>query len=221
LLDAEFAYNVPEWRPKVNYTINGNHGTLVVKRPDTDFYFVTDDVRYEWDLAFNDKAPLDLYVETSSANARLDLAGLSLTRLEIHTSSGEFQIDGAGEQRVLQAVEVDTMSGNITLELTGDYASLVRVDAQTSSGDLTCDLTGSWARDLDVTIDSASGQVTLRLPRDAGVSVTVDSSAGGVTANGFIVDGKTYVNNVLGSAPVTLNISVKTSSGNVILELAE
>jgi hypothetical protein len=33
--------------------------------------------------------------------------------------------------------------------------------------------------------------------------------------------GKTYVNNALGSAPVTLNISVKTSSGNVILELAE
>lgn len=221
LLDAEFTYNVPEWRPEVNYTVNGNQGTLIVKRPDTDFYFVTDDVRYEWDLAFNDEAPLDLYVETGSADARLDLSGLFLTRLGIHTSSGEFQIDGAGEQRVLQTVEVDTMSGDITLDLTGDYASLVRVDAQTSSGDLTFNLTGSWAHDLDVTIDSAAGHVTLRLPRDAGVSVTVDTSAGDVTANGFIADGKTYVNNALGSAPVTLNISVKTSSGNVILELAE
>ena len=221
LLDGEFTYNVPEWRPEVNYTVNGNQGKLIVRRPDCDFYFVTDDVRCEWDLALNDEALLDLRVETGSADGRLDLAGLSLTRLGIHTSSGEFQIDGAGEQRVLRTVEVDTMSGDIALELTGDYASLVSVDAQTSSGDLTFDLTGSWAHDLDVTIDSAAGHVTLLLPRDAGVSVTVDTSAGDVTANGFIADGKTYVNNAPGSAPVTLNISVKTSSGNVILGLAE
>jgi DUF4097 and DUF4098 domain-containing protein YvlB len=221
LLDAEFTDNVPEWRPNVRYTVNGREGKLIVKRPDTHFYFVTDDVRYEWDLAFTKKVPLDLCVETGSADARLDLSGMSLTRLGIHTSSGEFQIDGAGEQRALRTIEVDTMSGDITLELTGDCGSLVRVDAQTSTGDLTFDLTGRWAHDLDVTIDSAAGHVNLLLPRDAGVSVTVDTSAGGVTATGLSADGKTYVNNALGSAPVTLNISVKTSSGNVILELAE
>ncbi len=53
LLDAEFTYNVPEWRPEVNYTVTGKQGKLIVNRRDTDFYFVTDDVRYEWDLANN------------------------------------------------------------------------------------------------------------------------------------------------------------------------
>jgi len=113
LLDAEFAYNVPEWRPKVNYTVNGNQGTLIAKRPDTDF-FVTDDVRYEWDLTFNDKAPLDLYVETGSADARLDLAGLSLTRLGIHTSSGDLTFDLSGSWARDLDVTIDSAAGRVT-----------------------------------------------------------------------------------------------------------
>ncbi|MEA3439454.1 MAG: DUF4097 family beta strand repeat-containing protein [Chloroflexota bacterium] len=205
----------------MNYTVNGNQGKLMIKRPDTDFYFVTDEVHYKWGLAFNDEVPLDLSVETGSADARLDLSDLSLTQLAIHTSSGEFWIDGPGEQHVLQAVEVNTTSGDISLELTGDYPSLVSVNAQTSTGDLVFDLTGSWVHDLDVSIASASGQVTLLLPQDAGVFVTVSTSSGDVTANGFIVDDNNYVNNSLGSVPVTLNIRVKTSNGNIILELAE
>ena len=54
----------------------------------------------------NDNVPLDLHVDVSSADGRLVLSSLSLTRLEIDTSSGDFQADLSGDQPALAAVDV-------------------------------------------------------------------------------------------------------------------
>ena len=33
LMDADFTYNVPEWKPEVNYEVNGGVGNLEVEQP--------------------------------------------------------------------------------------------------------------------------------------------------------------------------------------------
>jgi len=82
--------------------------------------------------------------------------------------------------------ELNTETTSIELQ----EAEAVRAEIETSTGDLTLNLTGSWAKDLDVTIENAAGQVTSLQVQDAGVSVTVGSSDGDITANGFSVDGR-------------------------------
>ena len=57
-------------------------------------------------LALNDNVLLDLHVDVSSAEARLALSSLSLTRLEIDTHRGDFQADLSGDQPALAAVDV-------------------------------------------------------------------------------------------------------------------
>ena len=87
------------------------------------------DYRNEWGLRLNDEVPMDLSVNMGAGTSDLQLAGLSLTRLNVSLGAGKSTVD----------------------------------------------LTGDWARDLDVTIDTGAADITVRLPKDVGVRVEVDS----------------------------------------------
>ena len=55
LLRAEFTYNIPEWQPEVEYSVNNGEGNLTIRHPDKELrpswnLDGMDDIRYEWDL---------------------------------------------------------------------------------------------------------------------------------------------------------------------------
>ena len=81
LLEADFNYNVAKLKPVVKYT----DGTLVVWQPDgnglSDLRGITD-YRNEWGLRLNDQVPMDLSVDVGGGTSDLQLAGLSLIRLD-------------------------------------------------------------------------------------------------------------------------------------------
>ena len=82
LLEADFTYNVARLKPEVKYT----DGTLVVRQPEVKGLPDLRDVsnfRNEWSLRLYDKVPMDLNVDVGAGSSDLQLAGLSLTGLDV------------------------------------------------------------------------------------------------------------------------------------------
>src|SRR5437667_257396 len=60
LMRADFAYNVPGWKPEVHYSSTGKHGTLRIEQPSGGH--MRGNVKYEWDVRLNREVAIDLEV---------------------------------------------------------------------------------------------------------------------------------------------------------------
>ncbi len=172
LLEADFTYNVAKLKPVVEYT----DGTLVVRQPDVSGLPVLRDIsdyRNEWGLRLNDEVPMDLSVDMGAGSSDLQLAGLSLTRLDIRLGAGKYTVD----------------------------------------------LSGDWARDLDVTIDVGAANISVRLPRDVGARVKVESGPHTTEATGLTKDGDVYTNAAYGVSEVTMQIDMQSGIGQINLDV--
>jgi len=191
LLEAEFVYNVAEWKPEIEYAAE----RLTVKQPPSKKLPFDEDVRYEWDLRFNDDVPLDLRVNFGAGEAEIDLGSLAVQTLDMKLGAGD--------------VEIDT-EGNETLE---------RLELDMGAGDVRLDLRGAWTDDVDVTIQGGLGKTTVRLPKDLGVHVNVSKGIGSINADGFRIDGDDYVNDAYETADVTIYVTIQAGIGQINLEL--
>jgi len=166
LLEADFTYNVAELEPEVKYS----GGTLIVQHPDVATRVTSlwdlDDYRYEWDLSLNDDVPMDLSIALGAGKIDLQLAGLSLTGLDINVGAAEATIDLTGDWARDLDVTVKAGVGHATLRLPRRVG--VRVTVETGIGDV--DAPG-LKRDGDVYTNDAYGEsaVTLRIDVKAGV----------------------------------------------------
>jgi hypothetical protein len=174
LLEADFTYNVADQKPEVTY----KNGTLVVRQPNIDglpdLRGITD-YRNEWGLRLNDQVPMDLSVEMGGGTTDLQLAGLSLTRLDVSLGAGIYTVD----------------------------------------------LSGDWARDLDVTIDTGAADITVRLPREVGARVEVESGPHTIETTGLTQDGEVYTNAAYGVSEVTLQVNVEAGIGQINLQVEQ
>lgn len=185
LLDAEFRYNVEEWRPEVEYAVRDGRGELTVRQP-SGTGRQTSNARYEWDLRLNDDVPLDLRVNAGVGKSELMLGSLSLTGLAIETGVGSATIDLTGDRsRDLEAT-IKGGVGKTTVKLPGAVG--VRVEAKGgigrinarglrqvegaqrgpfpfigSSGAYVNDAYGQSATTLRLTIESGVGEIELVL----------------------------------------------------------
>jgi hypothetical protein len=195
LLEANFAYNVAELKPEIDYS----GGRLAVRTPDVQTgiasFLDVDRFQYDWDLRLNDHVPMDMQVGVGAGPSTLRLGTLSLTSLEVAFGTGEVVIDLSGSP------------------------SLTRLNVGGGAGHVTVDLTGDWQNDLDATIEGGLGGRTLILPPDVGVRVKVEVGVGGVDASGLTKEGEYYTNDAYGQSGVTLNILVQGGVGQTDLRV--
>jgi hypothetical protein len=193
LLEATFTYNVDELDPEATYS----DGKLIVQHADIKegigTFFDLDDYRNEWDLRFNEDAPMEMSIDLGAGRTDLTLGSLALTRINIDAGAGEVDVDLSGSQ------------------------SLTVLDFNMGVGSATIDLTGDWQNDLEAAINGGVGELTLRLPKGVGVRVEVDSGIGSVDASGLTKDGDVYVNDAYGESDVTLRIEVNAGVGQINL----
>jgi hypothetical protein len=172
LLEAEFVYNVSDWRPEIEYEVKENQGRLTVQQPvSTDIKLAN--VRYEWDLRFNDDVPLDLRVKHGAGDNDLDLRGLTLTNLDVVVGTGNVTLDLTGDWGRGFDARLRGGVGKATLRLPRDVG--VRVRVQAGLGQLTAlglrradgayvnDAYGSSDVTLDIQIQGGVGAIDLEL----------------------------------------------------------
>ena len=84
---ADFDYNVPSWKPEVQYS----SGVLRISQPNSHSSSFGN-TKYEWDLRLNNEIPTDLTARVGGGEARLDLGTLSLRSLKIEIGAGELRL---------------------------------------------------------------------------------------------------------------------------------
>lgn len=127
LLEADFNYNVAELKPEVEYT----NGRLVVRQPGTRGLPALRDIqdfRNEWSLSLNDGAPIDLRVNAGAGTGVLQLADLSLTRLDVSLGAGNYTVDLSGDRRRDLDVTINSGAADISVRLPRDIGVRIEVD---------------------------------------------------------------------------------------------
>lgn len=116
LLRADFAYNVPEWKPSVRYTSVGTTGTITIKQPEgARSYMGT--TKYRWDLQLSNKVPMDIAAHFGAGQARLDLGSLLLRGVEINMGVGQLDMDLRGLVKHSYNVTIHGGVGQATVRL--------------------------------------------------------------------------------------------------------
>lgn len=197
LLEAEFVYDVDEWKPEVTYEVDDGSGRLIVRQPSTDQIMTSSQARYSWDLTFNESTPLDLRIDCGAGKSEIDISDMGLTRLDMRLGVGDAVIDVA------------------------DNPNLTRVDLQLGAGEVEINLNGEWQQDATIDIQGGIGRSRLQLPKDVGVIVRVTKGIGDVDVSGLFRRGDTYVNAAYDEAEVVLDITVRTGIGSVNLDVIE
>lgn len=174
LMDADFTYNIAEWKPVVTYDVNGSRGRLTVAQPSYEFNGIPDDsVTYNWDMRLNDAVPLNLDIDLGVGENTLNLSGLNLTEFDVTTGVGETTIDLSGDWDASFNVSIKGGVGDTTIILPREVG--VFVDLNTGITDMNIfglvregdnyhnDAYGSSDVTLNVEVDGGIGQVEIRL----------------------------------------------------------
>ncbi len=175
LLEAGFTYNVAKLKPEVAYA----DGKLAIRQPEAKGLPVLRDIngfRNEWDLRFSDEVPMDLSVNIGAGSSDLQLAGLSLTRLDFTMGAGESTVDLSGGWVRDLDVTIESGAADITVRLPKDVGVRVEIDA----GPTKIEATG-LSQDGNIYTNDAYGEseVLLQVKMEAGIgriNLEVDES---------------------------------------------
>jgi hypothetical protein len=116
LMQGDFTYNVPSWKPEVRYNNTGVRGDLTIEQGGKS-HTHSGNLKYQWDVALNDEVPLDLNVDFGAGKAHLDLGSLSLRTVKVDMGVGEMRMDLRGNPKRDYTVRVDGGVGQATLLL--------------------------------------------------------------------------------------------------------
>lgn len=168
LMDAEFTYNIEDWRPEVSYDQRGDIGELQISQPDGEINGIPDnDIKYSWEIALQNDVPMDLEVDLGVGESVLTLGGLHLQNLVVDTGVGQATIDLTGSWQGDVDVQIDGGIGEATIYLPENVG--LRVEASTGIGSLV--INGlQKEEDSDVYTNESYG--------NAAVNMTLDISGG-------------------------------------------
>jgi N-terminal domain of toast_rack, DUF2154 len=173
LMEAEFSYNVANWKPKVNYNVSGETGELMVRQGSGGGVNLGGDARNEWDIRFNDEVPTTLSVQMGAGESNLDLDSLTLRGLDLAMGAGRTTVDLTGDYDRDLVASIQGGVGEATVQLPSEVG--VRVEAQGGLGEINAeglqregeayvnDAYGDSEVSLDVDIQGGVGQINLEV----------------------------------------------------------
>jgi hypothetical protein len=161
LMEADFAYNVADWEPEVDYDVSGDTGELIVEQGSGADIPLGGEARNEWDLRFNDDVPIDLNVQMGAGESDLDLDSLTLTGLDLQMGAGETTVDLTGSYDRDIAASIEGGVGEATVELPSEIG--VRVNAEGGLGQINAE---GLQREGDAYVNDAYGDSDVTLDVD-------------------------------------------------------
>jgi hypothetical protein len=118
LMEGDFAYNIPQWKPEVRYSATGFRGSLSVEQGSASS--TGRNSINEWTLRLNDSVPMDVVVKCGAGEAKLNLSTLSLRSVEVEMGAGELVLDLRGAPKRDYDVRIRGGVGEATVQLPRD-----------------------------------------------------------------------------------------------------
>jgi N-terminal domain of toast_rack, DUF2154 len=128
LMEADFSYNVADWKPQVDYDVSGDTGELTMEQESGEGIPLGGNARNEWDIRFNDEVPTDLVVEMGAGESDLDLDSLTLTGLTLHMGAGKTTVDLTGDYGRSFDASIQGGVGEATVMLPSVVGARVRAE---------------------------------------------------------------------------------------------
>jgi N-terminal domain of toast_rack, DUF2154 len=166
LMEADFSYNVSEWKPKVKYDVSGDTGELMVKQGSAGGADLSGDARNEWDIRLNDELPTDLVVQMGAGESNLDLDSLTLSGVDLQMGAGKTTVDLTSDYARSFDTSIQGGVGEATVELPSDVG--VKAKAEGGLGKINAE---GLKRVGNAYVNDAYGEsdVTLRVDVQGGV----------------------------------------------------
>ena len=165
LLDADFTYPAPRWKPEIDYSVRDARGSLEIRQPGGTGGPHRGG-QYTWDLRLNNKVPMEMRVELGAGKAELSLGTLSLSKLELNMGVGETVVDLTGDWKNDFQAKIHGGVGQATVKIPRDVG--VRVRARGGIGEIRA---GELKKDGDTYTNDAYGKssVTLQVEVEGGI----------------------------------------------------
>jgi hypothetical protein len=165
LMEGEFRYNIPSWKPEVHYEEDALRGRLSVKQGAGSASMGK--ATNEWHVWLSDKTPLDLEVKCGAGESRLDLRGMNLRSVEVKMGAGRVELDLRSEHPREFEVEVEGGVGEALIRVPKDWP----VEARARGGLGNVDIRGLNREDDGVWVSPArgAGKPALRLNVRGGI----------------------------------------------------
>jgi hypothetical protein len=190
----------------------GEGGLRVVSR---------DQLRQTASVTFSPRVDLDLDLALGGADADIELGGLRV---------GAWRLQTGGSQAVVRFSQPNgtrcrtgvLSAGAADLTVLGlGNSRCDRLDFDGGVGKVTLDFGGTWTSSTRVGVKMAIGELTLRLPRQAGVRITLDKFLAAFDPAGLEQSGTSYQSAGYAEAERRLDIDVTTAVGEVKVEWVE
>lgn len=124
LLEADFGYNVAEWKPEVSYDVSKGRGELQVEQPDVGVHW--GQTRNVWDLRLSNEVPIELRLQMGAGQGDVRLGSLALSKLDIAMGAGELTLDLTGDWKNDLEAGIHGGVGSLTVRLPRDVCTRVR-----------------------------------------------------------------------------------------------
>ena len=118
LLEADFDYNSPGWKPEVDYHSTGVRGDIQISNSAS----AAPHGESKWNLRFNDSILMDLVVKMGAGEAHLNLGSLNLRSVAFNLGAGEVDVDLRGNPKRSYDVQINGGVGQATVHLPSSVA---------------------------------------------------------------------------------------------------
>jgi len=113
LMEADFTYNIPGWKPQVDYHSTGVRSDIEISHPPG----TAPHGNSTWNLRFNDSVLMDLVVQMGAGEAHLNLGSLNLRSVAFNLGAGELDVDLRGSPKRSYDVQIQGGVGQATVHL--------------------------------------------------------------------------------------------------------
>lgn len=162
LMEGKFAYNIPDWKPTIDYKAGSGEVTLAQPNYSASF---GDNVN-NWDITLNADVAMELTANLAAGEANLELGRMNLSRVELNIGAGEMIVDLRGEPKHGYSVQVRGGVGETVVYLPRDAA--ISATATKGIGDISTE--GLENRDgVWVNPERIGAPVTVRVDVKGGV----------------------------------------------------
>jgi hypothetical protein len=122
LADVNCEWNVPSWKPSVDYSSTGFRGTLKVEQKSTSKASFGDRTKNLWDIKMNDNVAIDYDFKFGVGEADLKLGSTNIRSLDLNMGVGEVKMDLRGTPKKDYSVNIRGGVGEATIYLPKDVA---------------------------------------------------------------------------------------------------
>ena len=132
LAEADFTFNVPSWKPNVDYHSTGVRGDLVIAQPESGVSLGNSE--YRWDVKLNDGVLMDVVTKLGAGEAKMNLGSMNLRNVELSIGAGEVNVDLRGNPKRSYDVRIKGGVGEATVYLPRSVG--IEATAQGGIGDV-------------------------------------------------------------------------------------